>query len=59
MPKFSISATFKLKETLQGMGIDDAFSDKADFSGITEEVKVKASQVCLKNLSLLLSATGS
>ncbi|XP_056621359.1 alpha-1-antitrypsin homolog [Triplophysa dalaica] len=45
MPKFSISATFKLKETLEGMGIVDAFSDKADFTGITEEVKVKASQV--------------
>lgn len=47
MPKFSITATSKLKGILQEMGIVDAFSDKADFSGMTEEVKVKASDVCI------------
>ncbi|KAK7133386.1 hypothetical protein R3I94_015306 [Phoxinus phoxinus] len=45
MPKFSISATSKLGDILQEMGITEAFGDKADFSGITEEVKVKVSRV--------------
>ncbi|XP_067273329.1 alpha-1-antitrypsin homolog [Pseudorasbora parva] len=45
MPKFSISAKFKMDSVLQDMGITDAFSQAADFSGITEEVKVKVSQV--------------
>ncbi|XP_065113476.1 alpha-1-antitrypsin homolog [Paramisgurnus dabryanus] len=48
MPKFSISASIKLKPILQEMGINNAFSDNADFSGITEEAKVKASQVLHK-----------
>lgn len=46
MPKFSISATSKLNDILKDMGVTDAFSDTADFSGMTEEVKVKVSQVC-------------
>ena len=45
MPKFSISATSKLNEILKDMGVTDAFSDTADFSGMTGEVKVKVSQV--------------
>lgn len=45
MPKFSISATSKLKPILEDMGVTDAFGDAADFSGMTEEVKVKVSQV--------------
>ncbi|XP_052442384.1 alpha-1-antitrypsin homolog [Carassius gibelio] len=45
MPKFSISATSKLNDILKDMGVTDAFSDAADFSGMTEEVKVKVSQV--------------
>lgn len=45
MPKFSISATSKLDGILKDMGMTDAFDDKADFSGMTEEVKVKVSQV--------------
>nr|XP_017207927.1 serine proteinase inhibitor, clade A, member 1 isoform X1 [Danio rerio] len=45
MPKFSISATSKLDGILKDMGMTDAFNDKADFSGMTEEVKVKVSQV--------------
>lgn len=47
MPKFSISATSKLDGILQEMGITDAFGDTADFSGLTEEVKVKVSRVCV------------
>lgn len=45
MPKFSISATSKLNDILTEMGVTDAFSDTADFSGMTEELKVKVSQV--------------
>ncbi|WP_242604898.1 serpin family protein, partial [Flavobacterium subsaxonicum] len=45
MPKFSITATSKLKGILQEMGITDAFGDAADFSGMTEELKVKVSNV--------------
>ncbi|TRY60211.1 hypothetical protein DNTS_026361 [Danionella cerebrum] len=45
MPKFSISATSKLDGILKEMGMTDAFDDKADFSGLTKEVKVKVSQV--------------
>lgn len=56
MPKFSISATSKLDGILKDMGMTDAFDDKADFSGMTEEVKVKVSQVCV-DLLLLLRAS--
>ncbi|XP_016086169.1 alpha-1-antitrypsin homolog [Sinocyclocheilus grahami] len=45
LPKFSITATSKLNDILQDMGMTDAFSDTADFSGMTGEVKVKVSQV--------------
>ncbi|XP_052391833.1 alpha-1-antitrypsin homolog [Carassius gibelio] len=48
MPKFSISATSELKGILQDMGVTDAFSDAADLSGMTEEVKVKVSRVVHK-----------
>ncbi|XP_059354984.1 alpha-1-antitrypsin homolog [Carassius carassius] len=48
MPKFSITATSKLKGILQDMGVTDAFSDTADFSGMTGEVKVMVSQVVHK-----------
>ncbi|XP_066532345.1 alpha-1-antitrypsin homolog [Hoplias malabaricus] len=45
MPKFSISSSNCLTETLKEMGIVSAFSDTADFSGISEETKLKASKV--------------
>ncbi|XP_016315419.1 alpha-1-antitrypsin homolog [Sinocyclocheilus anshuiensis] len=45
LPKFSITATSKLNDILQDLGMTDAFSDTADFSGMTEEVKVKVSRV--------------
>lgn len=45
MPKFSISADASLGEVLQDMGVTDAFSDAADFSGISEEPKLKVSKV--------------
>jgi serpin B len=34
MPKFKVESDFSLAETLQGMGMTDAFSARADLSGI-------------------------
>ncbi|KAB5540170.1 hypothetical protein PHYPO_G00098740 [Pangasianodon hypophthalmus] len=48
MPKFSISASACLGDTLKEMGIVDAFSDKADFSGMSEEIPLKVSKVLHK-----------
>ncbi|XP_037394142.1 alpha-1-antitrypsin homolog isoform X2 [Pygocentrus nattereri] len=45
LPKFSISASFSLADTLEEMGIVSAFSDSADFSGISEETNLKASKI--------------
>ncbi|XP_017264785.1 alpha-1-antitrypsin homolog [Kryptolebias marmoratus] len=45
MPKFSISAEASLDEILMEMGITDAFGDRADFSGMSDEVKLKVSKV--------------
>lgn len=45
MPKFSISADASLDSTLKEMGITDAFGDNADFSGMSDEVKLKVSKV--------------
>lgn len=35
MPKFEFNSDFSLKGTLSGMGMPAAFTDKADFSGMT------------------------
>ena len=35
MPKFEFESSFNLKETLAGMGMPTAFSESADFSGMT------------------------
>jgi serpin B len=35
MPRFEFDAAFGLNEALQAMGMEDAFSDAADFSGMT------------------------
>ncbi|XP_041831110.1 alpha-1-antitrypsin homolog [Melanotaenia boesemani] len=45
MPKFSVSADASLDETLKEMGITAAFGEKADFSGMSEEIKLKVSKV--------------
>ncbi|CAI5683170.1 alpha-1-antitrypsin homolog [Oreochromis niloticus] len=45
MPKFSISAKASLDDTLKESGITDAFGDKADFSGMSNEVPLKVSKV--------------
>jgi len=36
MPKFKIESRFELKESLQNMGLTDAFTPRADFSGIAD-----------------------
>ncbi|XP_036419120.1 alpha-1-antitrypsin homolog [Colossoma macropomum] len=48
MPKFSISSSFSLTDTLKEMGIVDAFSGTADFSGITEAKNLMVSKVLHK-----------
>ena len=35
VPKFKMTSRFSLAQVLQSMGMTDAFSDKADFSGMT------------------------
>ncbi len=45
LPKFSISADASLDDTLKELGMTDAFSDNADFSGMSDEIKLKVSKV--------------
>ena len=37
LPKFDIESTFELKNVLQELGVKSAFSDAADFSGMSNE----------------------
>lgn len=45
LPKFSISADASLGKVLQAMGVINAFSDSADFAGISAWPKLKVSKV--------------
>ncbi|XP_030627868.1 alpha-1-antitrypsin homolog [Chanos chanos] len=45
VPKFSMSATYSLADTLQEMGMVNAFSQSADLSGISESHKLMVSKV--------------
>ncbi|XP_070843514.1 alpha-1-antitrypsin homolog [Chaetodon trifascialis] len=58
VPKFSISADASLESTLKEMGITDAFAESADFSGISEDVKLKLSKVSHKAV-LSVDETGT
>ncbi|KAG7246422.1 hypothetical protein CRUP_038516, partial [Coryphaenoides rupestris] len=44
LPKFSISAESSLGESLQEMGVTNAFTNAADFSGLSAEIKLKVSK---------------
>ncbi|XP_072295639.1 alpha-1-antitrypsin homolog [Eucyclogobius newberryi] len=44
LPKFSVSGDASLDESLKELGMTDAFGDKADFAGISEEIKLKVSK---------------
>ncbi|KAM6965082.1 alpha-1-antitrypsin homolog [Aplochiton taeniatus] len=57
LPKFSISATASLDETLKQMGMVTAFGDMADFSAISD-TKLKVSKVAHKAV-LSVDETGT
>jgi serpin B len=48
LPKFTVTAAFLLRDTLQALGMGCAFSDDADFSGITDDEPVQISEVVHK-----------
>jgi serpin B len=45
LPKFKITSRFEMAKALSDMGMPVAFSDKADFSGMTSETKLMISNV--------------
>lgn len=45
LPKFSISGSYEITNTLSKMGIVDVFTDQADLSGITGAPELKVSKV--------------
>ncbi|MFO7618284.1 MAG: serpin family protein [Thermoplasmata archaeon] len=45
MPRFKFEQTYELKKMLSDMGMPEAFSNGADFSGITDTVSLKISNV--------------
>ncbi|XP_078239876.1 alpha-1-antiproteinase-like [Pogona vitticeps] len=48
LPRFSISGSYDVKNTLQKMGITDVFKDCADLSGMTGKPKLKVSKAIHK-----------
>ncbi len=48
LPKFKITSELQLARTLSEMGMSDAFSNHADFSGMSEKEGLKISQVIHK-----------
>ncbi|XP_028997445.1 alpha-1-antitrypsin homolog [Betta splendens] len=58
MPKFSISAEASLASTLKELGITNAFTDAADFSGISEKIRLKVGKVSHKAV-LSVDETGT
>ncbi|XP_069805990.1 alpha-1-antitrypsin-like isoform X2 [Dendropsophus ebraccatus] len=48
LPKFSVSGTINLKETLSKLGVVDVFSNNANLSGITGKANMKVSKAVHK-----------
>jgi serpin B len=48
LPRFRVDAGFMLKDTLQALGVRIAFTDAADFSGITGDAPLHISAVVHK-----------
>jgi serpin B len=48
LPRFRAEAAFKLKDTLQALGVRTAFTDAADFTGITTDGPLQISAVLHK-----------
>ena len=48
LPKFTLTAEFELAKTLGALGMTAAFTDKADFSGISKTGSLRLSQVIHK-----------
>jgi len=48
LPKFEMTSQFSLKETLQNMGMKDAFGGDADFSGMTAQNDLNIDKVLHK-----------
>jgi serpin B len=48
LPRFRVDAGFMLKDTLQALGVRTAFTDAADFSGITRDEPLQISAVVHK-----------
>jgi serpin B len=48
LPRFTMTSQFELNSTLGQMGMAEAFSDRADFSGITSVQKLKIDRVIHK-----------
>lgn len=58
LPKFDISAGAELGSALQSLGMTDAFSNGADFSGITNATQLKISAVVQK-ATISVNETGT
>ena len=58
LPKFDIDTKFELGDQLQGLGMTDAFSNEADFSGITDPSALVISNV-VHEATISVSETGT
>lgn len=58
MPKTDISVSNNLNDALRALGVETAFSDQADFSGITGDVPLKIGSV-IQKARLILDEEGT